>query len=110
MVYVAWHTGNDGKENWFWLIAYFAVVTMGELYFSPIGLSLVSKLAPVSIRSMMMGVWFITNFVGNLLAGWLGSFWDHMDKANFFMMLSAITALAAMTIWLFSKQLNRILN
>jgi POT family proton-dependent oligopeptide transporter len=108
MFAVALHTGSDGKTHWLWLIAYFAVVTLGELYFSPTGLSLVSKMAPMPIRSMMMGVWFITNFVGNLMSGWLGSFWSHMEKASFFLMIAAITAGAGAVIWLISKQLNKI--
>src|SRR5262249_20117123 len=59
--------------SWLWLLAYFVVITVGELYLSPIGLSLVSKIAPARFLSMLMGVWLGTSFVGNLMAGWLGS-------------------------------------
>jgi len=41
-------------------------VTIGELYLSPIGLSLVSKIAPARMISTMMGLWLGTSFVGNL--------------------------------------------
>ena len=52
-----------------------------------------SKSAPVRIRSMMMGLWFATTFPADILAGYLGSFWSSMAKANFFLMIAAIAAL-----------------
>ncbi|MGO9701221.1 MAG: peptide MFS transporter, partial [Xanthobacteraceae bacterium] len=54
MAAAAWHAGG-GKASWSWLFAYFVVITVGELYLSPVGLSLITKIAPVRILSMMMG-------------------------------------------------------
>jgi proton-dependent oligopeptide transporter, POT family len=88
-----------GKASWFWLFGYFVVVTVGELYLSPVGLSLVTKIAPVRMVSMMMGVWLATSFVGGFLAGWLGSFWSRMEKPVFFLMIAAIAALAGAAIF-----------
>jgi len=52
---------------------------------SPMGLSLVSKLSPVGITSLMMGGWFLATSIGNKLSGVLASMWDQYDnKANFF--------------------------
>src|SRR5262249_30702567 len=85
----AWHAGG-AKASWLWLLAYFVVLTVGELYISPIGLSLVSKVAPARMLSMMMGVWLATSALGGFLAGWLGSFWSTMDKAQFFLLIAAI--------------------
>jgi POT family proton-dependent oligopeptide transporter len=93
----AWRAG-DGSASWLWLLAYFIVITLGELYLSPIGLSLVSKLAPAQLLSMMMGVWLATSFVGNFLAGWLGSLWTAMNKPLFFVMIAAVAAVAAVAI------------
>jgi POT family proton-dependent oligopeptide transporter len=47
-------------------------------------LSLVSKIAPARMISTMMGLWLGTSFIGNFVAGWLGSFWSSMDKVSFF--------------------------
>jgi len=88
-----------GKASWLWLFGYFIVLTIGELYLSPVGLSLVTKAAPARILSMMMGVWLATSFVGNFFAGWLGSFWTRMDKPEFFLMIAAIAALAGAAIF-----------
>jgi POT family proton-dependent oligopeptide transporter len=82
------------------------VITLGELYLSPIGLSLVSKLAPAGILSMMMGIWLATSFTGNFIAGWLGSFWSGMDKASFFLMIAAVAAVAGAAIWVLDRPLK----
>jgi POT family proton-dependent oligopeptide transporter len=91
---------DGGKASWVWLLGYYAVITLGELYLSPVGLSLVTKVAPARILSMMMGVWLATSFSGGFLAGWLGSFWSRMEKPHFFLMIAAIAALAGVIIFL----------
>jgi proton-dependent oligopeptide transporter, POT family len=58
----------------------------------------------------MMGVWLATSFTGNLLAGWLGSFWSAMDKPSFFLMLAGVAALAGATIFAFNQPLRGILE
>jgi POT family proton-dependent oligopeptide transporter len=85
---------DGGKASWLWLLGYFVVVTVGELYLSPVGLSFVTKVAPARILSMMMGVWLATSFVGNFLAGFIGSFWNQTDKPVFFLIVAAIAAIA----------------
>ncbi len=109
MVLTAFDAGG-GKASWFWLFAYFVVLTIGELYLSPVGLSLVTKIAPARILSMMMGVWLATSFVGGFLAGWIGSFWSRMEKPEFFLIVAAIAALAGTIIfacrWLLRGMVN----
>jgi POT family proton-dependent oligopeptide transporter len=91
---------DGGKASWVWLLGYYVTITLGELYLSPVGLSLVTKVAPARILSMMMGVWLATSFTGGFLAGWLGSFWSRMEKPHFFLMIAAISALAGVIIFL----------
>jgi len=109
MVGAAWSARGD-EASWLWLFAYFVVLTVGELYLSPISLSLVSKAAPARMISMMMGLWLATSFTGNLLAGWLGSFWSAMDKPSFFLMLAGLAALAGIVIFAFNRPLRGILE
>ena len=109
MAWAAWHAGG-AKASWLWLLAYFVVITVGELYISPIGLSLVSKVAPARMLSMMMGAWLATSFGGNFLAGWLGSFWSAMDKTQFFLMIAAIAAVAGIAIAAFNRPLRGLLQ
>jgi POT family proton-dependent oligopeptide transporter len=108
MAAAALYAGED-KASWLWLFAYFVVITTGELYLSPIGLSLVSKVAPARHVAMMMGAWLGTSFVGNFLAGILGSFWSSMTKPNFFLMIAAVAFLAAVVIWAFDRPLRQVL-
>jgi POT family proton-dependent oligopeptide transporter len=66
------------------------ILTIGELFLSPVGLSLVTKLAPARMVSMLMGVWFLSSFAGNYLSGYLGMFWEKMSKQDFFVILSLL--------------------
>jgi POT family proton-dependent oligopeptide transporter len=109
MVAAAWSAGG-GKASWLWLFLYFAVITVGELYLSPTSLSLVTKIAPKTLLSMMMGVWLATSFVGGFLAGYLGTFWSSMDKGNFFLMLALISSAAGVAIMLLRRPLRSVLQ
>jgi POT family proton-dependent oligopeptide transporter len=97
--FAAYQAGT-GQASWLWVLGSIAIITVGELYLSPIGLSLVTKVAPARILSMMMGVWLSTNFVGGFLAGYLGSFWSRMQPVQFFLMIAAVATVAGIAIFL----------
>ncbi len=65
--------GTSGKLGVIWLIVLYLLHTWGELCLSPIGLSLVAKLAPKRFASLLMGVWFLGNAAGYALTGTLGA-------------------------------------
>lgn len=109
MVVAAWNA-DGGKASWLWLFAYFVVITVGEIYLSPTSLSLVTKIAPMSLLSMMMGVWLSTSFVGGFLAGYLGTFWSSMGRGNFFLMLALLSSAAGGAIILLRRPLRAVLN
>jgi POT family proton-dependent oligopeptide transporter len=70
----------DMKSGMIWLVLGYLFHTTGELCISPVGLSMVTKLAPLRLGSLMMGVWFLINFVANTLAGYIGAFSEHMGE------------------------------
>jgi POT family proton-dependent oligopeptide transporter len=109
MALVAWNTGS-GQASWLWLFAFFAIITTGELYLSPVSLSLVSKVAPARLLSMLMGVWLSTSFLGGFLAGYLGTFWSSMTKPAFFVMLAIVSAIAAAAVALLIRPLRPMLK
>jgi POT family proton-dependent oligopeptide transporter len=109
MVAAAWQAAGD-EASWLWLLGYFVVITLGELYLSPIGLSLVSKVAPARMVSMLMGLWLATSFTGNLIAGWLGGFWSSMDKTTFFLMIAGIALVASAVILAFDRPLRKVIS
>ncbi len=65
--------GAEDKVSMWWLIALYIIHSMGELCLSPIGLSMVSKLAPLRLSSLMMGTWFLANAAANKFAGTLSA-------------------------------------
>jgi POT family proton-dependent oligopeptide transporter len=109
MAAAAFYAGGS-QASWLWLFFYFVVITVGELYISPVGLSLVTKIAPARILSMMMGVWLATSFIGGFLAGWLGSFWSRMAHDEFFLMIAGIAALAGAIILMCRRPLKAALG
>jgi POT family proton-dependent oligopeptide transporter len=108
MAFAAW---QGGQTHWLWLAAYFTIMTVGEIYLYPACLSLFSKVAPLRIASLMMGVVFLPNFLGGgFLQGWLGTFWDKMDKSAFFVMIAALATVAGLIIWAFDRPLRPFLK
>jgi POT family proton-dependent oligopeptide transporter len=105
--------GANGTEKvsvW-WLVANYGVITIGELFLSPMGLSVVSKLSPTNITSLMMGGWFLSTSIGNKLSGVLASMWDtYPDKANFFWINFALLMTATLLMFVLLKQLNKVMK
>ncbi|MCZ2222906.1 MAG: peptide MFS transporter [Chitinophagales bacterium] len=105
--------GNNGAEKvsvW-WLMGSYGVITVGELLLSPMGLSLVSKLSPVRITSLMMGGWFLSTSIGNKLSGVLASMWDtYENKANFFWLNFVLLMASAALLFLMLKKLNKVMK
>lgn len=101
---------GDGKGSLFWPVVATGLLTIGELYLSPIGLSLVSKVSPKRIVSMMMGMWFMSSFLGGFIAGWLGTLYDAMSKPAFFAMCGVLGLLTAAAMAVFNRPLKNILG
>lgn len=110
MVVAAIVSGNGlDKASVAWLFGVYGVITIGELCLSPMGLSLVSKLAPKRIAALMMGGWFLSTAIGNKLSGVLSGMWDLFDKkSNFFLTNAMLTAAAFIIILLLLPWLNRV--
>lgn len=94
------------KTSYWWFFAAYGVITVGELCLSPIGLSMVSKLAPARLTALLMGAWFISTSIGNKLSGVIASLWDSYDDKssffmlNFYLMMGATLILVALLPWL----------
>ena len=107
------YASNNGaeKSSAWWFISSYAVITIGELFLSPMGLSLVSKLSPARLTSLMMGGWFLATSIGNKLSGVLSSMWDGYDqKANFFYVNFVLLGLAALLLFGMLRKLNKVFS
>jgi POT family proton-dependent oligopeptide transporter len=90
LVVAAGDMGHADKINFLWLVGCALIYTLGELYLSPIGLSLVSKISPPRLIGMLMGMWFLSSFFGNYLSGYIGSFYEKMPLTQYFMLLAGL--------------------
>ncbi len=95
------------KASLWWLTACSFVLTLGEIHLSPIGLSLVTKIAPARIVSLMMGVWFLSSFFGNYLSGYLGTFWEKMPREHFFLLMFSLSFAAGLAFFALLKPLKK---
>ena len=94
-----------------WLWGTYFVITAAEVFLSPMGLSLVSKLAPARLTSLLMGGWFLTMSLGSKFAGLMGSSWDKFpDKRVYFIIWFVAGVIGSALIFSRIKSLNRIVK
>lgn len=97
------------KVSSLWIFTSYGVFTISELFVSPVGLSLVSKVAPKRLTALMMGGWFITTSLGAKISGILAGFWDKFDNKAVFFSISAIAAIVAgLLLFPLAKRLNKV--
>ena len=90
--------GGLAKASGMWLVGTYGIITIGELCLSPMGLALVSKLAPPRVTAMMMGGWFLSTAIGNKMAGVLAGFWEAIPLVWIFVINCVAAAVAALVI------------
>ena len=100
MVAAALASGPEGaRVSSLWVVLYFVLLTLGELFVIPVGLTLIESLAPVRFASMAMGAWYIAKFLGSLLAGVMGAYWLVIPAWAFFGLGMASTVVAAICLF-----------
>ncbi len=99
-----------GKAALMWVVAAYFFHTAGELCLSPVGLSMVTKLAPTRYASLLMGVWFIANAVANYLAGLIGGYAEKLGEFNLFMAITIATAVAGVVLLGLAPLLKRMMH
>jgi POT family proton-dependent oligopeptide transporter len=96
------------KVSPMWLTVVYLLHTCGELALSPVGLSAMSKLAPVRIGGLIMGVWFLASSVGNYIGGRLAGFYESMTLPSLFGVVAGFGIGAGVLLLLFSPSLGRL--
>jgi len=107
LMYVVHGLSDTAKISFLWLTGGTLLYTIGELYLSPIGLSLVTKVSPARLVSMMMGMWFLSSFFGNYLSGYIGTYYEKMSHENFFLLLTVIGVLTGVAMFALQKPLKK---
>lgn len=106
-----------------WLVLAYVIFTMGELCLSPIGLSMVSKLAPLKFTCLLMATWFLASSIGGVMAGYMGSLYPSSTRTvttflgtpidrftSFFMIFVVISAAAGIILIITSKKLSKMMH
>lgn len=99
----------ENKVSSAWIVSSYGVFTISELFMSPVGLSLVSKVAPRRFTALMMGGWFLTTSLGGKISGILAGFWDKFDDKAVFFGISVIAAVVAgLLLFPLTNRLNKV--
>jgi POT family proton-dependent oligopeptide transporter len=98
------------KVSPLWLIACYFIQELGELCLSPVGLSLVTKVAPVKLVSFVMGIFFLSNFLGNLLAGWSARFVSTVPLVTLFGVTAAVTIGAGLILFMLLRPIRSLMG
>ncbi|PRQ03543.1 Di-/tripeptide transporter [Enhygromyxa salina] len=102
--------GGAAKVSGLWLVGFYGIITIGELLLSPMGLSLVTKLAPKRLVGLAMGGWFLATAFGNNFSGFFGGIQSSMTPVNFFLVLAGIAAAVALFIYVLLDRLDDAIN
>ncbi|MBV1775121.1 peptide MFS transporter [Burkholderiaceae bacterium DAT-1] len=105
MVGATYDQAAHGKAAMIWLVLAYLFHTMGELCISPVGLSMVTKLAPMRLASLMMGVWFLINAIANKLAGMIGGYAEQAGELTIFGGLAVFLVVFGLGLWTISGKL-----
>lgn len=106
----AGHLSTESLVSPLWLVLGYFIMTVAELCLSPIGLSLVSKLAPRKFLSLTMGCWFLTSFIGNLIAGFWGGQYEAFTPTELFGVLAILSFATLILLLIFKPFLNKTIN
>ncbi|VAW23180.1 Di-tripeptide/cation symporter [hydrothermal vent metagenome] len=98
---------SDVLRSPYWLISTYFMLTIAELFLSPIGISFVSKVAPPKYKGLAQGGWLAATAIGNLMAGLIGYFWDKIELWQFFTILVVMCLLSTIFIFSIIKRLEK---
>ena len=98
------------KAALIWLVMTYFFHTIGELCLSPVGLSVVTKLAPVKLASMLMGVWMLSTFVDNIIGGFIAAFVERLGAGTIFASIALFVILLGVLMLLLSRRLSKMMH
>ncbi len=93
------------KASLWWLMGAYLFTTIGELFVSPIGLSMITKLAPTRMASLFMGVWFLSSFLAHLIGGLMVQFMDQLGAMNLFLSITIFIVALGLVVFVLARKL-----
>lgn len=110
MTIAALNGGDTGRVSMWWLIAAYLLIALGEVCLSPMGLSLVNRVAPPRSRGLLMGAWFVSLSAGGYFAGFVGAYWTRMPHSQFFLLVVGLLMVAAVVLASVMGRVRRVLH
>ena len=98
------------KAALIWLVMTYFFHTIGELCLSPVGLSVVTKLAPLKLASMLMGVWMLSSFVANIMGGYIAMYVEKLGGATIFISIAIFVISLGTLMLLLTKRLSKMMH
>lgn len=98
-----------GPAHWLWLLSFFILFTLGELYILPNGLGIFARLAPPKLGASTVAAWYFAIFTGSLAAGQVGRLWSRLDHISFFLLLAVIASCASLILYLLDRPTRAVL-
>ena len=110
LVAAAEAVSGGGRAHWLWLLSYFFIFTLGELFILPNGLGIFARLAPARLGASTVAAWYLAIFSGSLVAGQVGRLWSRIGHVPFFIVLAGIATSSAALLYLLDAPTRRILG
>ncbi|MEG2145931.1 MAG: peptide MFS transporter [Lachnospiraceae bacterium] len=101
-------TRGGGQASILWILAFGILLSLGEMVFSPLGNSFISKFAPAKLLSVMMGVWIFSIFISGKCYGYLYEFTLKFDFSTVYFIIAAIAIISGVILAIMDKRLNRL--
>lgn len=98
------------KASLIWLVLTYLFHTLGELCLSPVGLSVVTKLSPPKLASVLMGVWLLSSFVANIVGGFLASSVESMGAGKIFLYVALFVMFCGLVLIALNKKMLKLMN
>jgi POT family proton-dependent oligopeptide transporter len=93
-----------------WLLLSYLLATLGELCLSPVGLSMVTKLAPARFASLFMGVWLLSSSVAQYVGGSIGESWGQIPPTSYFTIFVGTSLVGVMLVLILRSPLKKLMH
>ena len=110
LVFAGLHGDDTQRVSPIWLSGAYVLLSVAELLLSPLGMALITRIAPPKRTSQAVGLWFAAAAVGNASAGAIGLLWGHWPNHRYFALLALASLGAAVALCIRLSPLERLIN
>jgi dipeptide/tripeptide permease len=101
---------GDGQANLMWILVFGLLLSLGEMVFSPLGNSFISKFSPTQVLGLMMGVWPFAVFIAGKSYGYLYEYLSKFSFAPAYSVVAAVVIACGVVLWSLDKKLNKLVE